>query len=480
MAALARLAVDGWPGSGYRRPMNDHAPAAAPSPPRPSPPHPLLTGAILPTLAVLSLPNILALTTQSLVVIAETSYIGAIGTEALAAMALVFPMIMLTQMMSSGAMGGGVSSAIARALGAGNEQRARSLALHAIIISIGAGLLFMAFFQTLGPAILRLLGGRDRVLDEAVAYLRTLFSGVVAIWMLNTFASIVRGTGNMRLPSLTIIGQALIQISLGGALSLGLGPFPRLGIAGVAIGQIVAFTIGAIFLFLMLRSGRLRLTLALRGIPLAGEQFKDILRVGALSCLSPMQSVLTVLIMSGLVARFGTEALAGYGIGVRLEFLLVPIAFAIGVASVPMVGMAIGAGDVARARRVAWMAGGLAGVVVGTVGLIAILAPDLWARLFTDSPTVLAATRTYLRASGGGFTFMGFGLAVYFAAQGSGRMLGPVLAGTARLIVIAGGGYALVTMGAPIESLFALVAVAMVVYGLAMAFALWITPWSRR
>lgn len=458
--------------------MNDHAPAAAPA--LASPPHPLLAGSILPTLAVLSLPNILALTTQSLVVIAETSYIGLIGTEALAAMALVFPMIMLTQMMSSGAMGGGVSSAIARSLGAGNEQRARSLALHAIIISIAAGLLFTLFFQTLGPAILRLLGGRDRVLAEALVYLRTLFSGVVAIWMLNTLASIVRGTGNMRIPSVTIIGQALIQITLGGALSLGLGPFPRLGIAGVAIGQIVAFTAGAVFLFVLLRSGRLRLTLALGGIPLEAEHFKDILRVGALSCLSPMQSVLTVLIMSGLAARFGTEALAGYGIGVRLEFLLVPIAFAIGVASVPMVGLAIGAGNIARARRVAWTAGALAGVIVGTVGLVAILAPDLWARLFTESPVVLAATRTYLKASGGGFAFMGFGLAVYFAAQGSGRMLGPVLAGTARLAVIASGGYWLVTSGGSIESLFGLVALAMIVYGLTMAFALWITPWSKR
>ena len=96
---------------------------------------------------------------------------------------------------------------------------------------------------------------------------------------------------------------------------------------------------------------------------LTREMFFDILRVGALASFSPLQTVLTVLILTRLVAGFGTEALAGYGIGARLEFLLVPIAFAVGVACVPMVGMAIGARDVARARRVAWTGGGRGGAV---------------------------------------------------------------------------------------------------------------------
>ena len=102
--------------------------------------HPLLTSSILPTLSRLSFPNIIALTTQSLVVVAETSYIGILGIEPLAAMALVFPMIMLTQMMSSGAMGGGVSSAISRALGANDALRARTLAVHALVISLIVGI----------------------------------------------------------------------------------------------------------------------------------------------------------------------------------------------------------------------------------------------------------------------------------------------------------------------------------------------------
>ena len=106
--------------------------------------------------------------------------------------------------------------------------------------------------------------------------------------------------------------------------------------------------------------------------------FVDILKVGAVSCLSPLQTVLTVLIFTKILAGYGTEILAGYGMGSRLEFLLTPIAFAFGVASVPMVGMAMGAGLVTRARQVAWTAGLASAITVGTIGLIVAAKPSLW------------------------------------------------------------------------------------------------------
>ena len=440
---------------------------------------PLLSAPILPTLARLSVPNVLALTIQAMVAIAETTYIGILGIEPLAAMALVFPMIMLTQMMSSGAMGGGVSSAISRALGAGEEARARRLVVHAVVISAIVGLAFTAFFLALGPAIYRMLGGQGGVFAQAIIYSNVLFSGVIFIWMFNTLASVVRGTGDMRTSSATVVGVAALQIVIGGCLSLGLGGFPRLGIAGVAIGQLAAYAAGSLFLLLLLRSGKLHLRLKFRGVSLERAMFFDILKVGAISCLSPLQSVLTVLILSGFIARFGTETLAGFGIGVRLEFLLIPIAFSIGVASVPMVGMAIGAGNVERARRVAWTAGSLAAVVVGLLGAVAIVEPDLWAAMFTSNLDVKSVSHLYLQTAGWGFAPMGFGLAIYFASQGSGRMLGAVLAGTVRLLAVVLGGLWLVSIGAGAQSFFALVAVAMLAYGLAMATGLVLTRWQR-
>lgn len=442
--------------------------------------NPLLTGAVLPTLLRLAVPNVLAMTMAVLVGVAETYYIGRLGTEPLAAMAVVFPFAMLTQMMSSGAMGGGVSSAVSRALGAGKLDRAQESALHATVIGGAVGVVYSILFLIFGPALYHLLGARGGVLQQAIGYGNVLFAGAVLVWLYNTLASVLRGTGNMKVPSVTILSTAVLQIILGGGMGLGLGPFPQLGMVGVAFGQIIATAAGVGYLFWYLLTGQGRLTLNFAGIKLRRELFVDILKVGALACLSPVQSVLATVIFTGLVARLGLLPLAGYGIGQRLEFLLIPIAFGIGVASVPMVGMAIGAGNVARARRVAWTAGGVSAFNLGLLGLIVSLAPDLWAGLFTRDTAVLDYARQYLRWAGPCFAFFGVGLTLYFASQGSGKVLGPVLASTLRLIIVGGAGAWLVANSAPAWHYFALVGATMVIYGLSTSAAIWFTPWGSQ
>jgi putative MATE family efflux protein len=444
------------------------------------PPASLLTGPILPTLLRLALPNVLALTMSVAVGIAETRYVGQLGAAPLAAMAVVFPLVMLVQMMSAGAMGGGVSSAVSRALGAGDEARARALAWHAVAIGTVAGVLTGVLLVGGGRTLYRLLGARGEVLELAAGYGTVLFSGSVLIWLLNTLASVLRGTGDMRVPSLVLLGTGGLQILLGGALGLGLGPVPRLGMPGIALGQVLASALGTAVLAGWLVSGRARLRLGWRGVALRGGLLADILKVGALACLSPVQTVLTAVIVTGLIAQLGLPALAGYAIGQRLEFLLVPIAFGIGVAAVPMVGMAIGAGDVARARRVAWTAGALSAVNVGLIGAVVAVAPELWATWFTDDPQVLAYASQYLRWAGPAFAAFGFGLTLYFASQGSGRVLGAVLAAGVRLALVAAAGAWLAARGAPAWQFFALVAVAMGVYGAGVAASVHFTRWGPR
>lgn len=439
----------------------------------------LRSGPILPTLLRLAVPNVLAMVLTVLVGIAETWYVGRLGTTPLAAMALVFPFAMLTGMLSAGAMGGGVSSAVSRALGAGDRARAATLAWHALAIGAGAGLLHTVLMLLAGPTLYRLLGGQGAVLAEAARYAAVLFAGAWLVWLSNTLASVLRGTGDMRAPSLGIVATAVLQILLGGLLCLGAGPVPALGMVGIAIGHIVATAAGVAFFLWYLLRGQDRLAMRWQGVRLQRAMFTDILRVGALACLSPLQSVLTVLIFTGLVARLGVLPLAGYGIGQRLEFLLIPIAFGIGVASVPMVGMAIGAGDVARARRVAWTAGALSAGNLALIGALVALAPDLWAGLFSRDAGVLEHARQYLRLAGPAFPLFGLGLTLYFAAQGSGKVLGPVLAGTVRLVLVAGVGAWLVAAQAPAGAYFALVAAGMVAYGLSTAAAVRLTPWGR-
>src|SRR6476661_8180480 len=317
----------------------------------------LVDGPILRTLLKLAWPNIIALGAGTCVVIAETSYIGRLGVEALAAMALVFPFTILTMTMSGGAMGGGVASAIARALGAGDVDRASTLAAHALLIGLCFGLAFMLGMLVFGPRLLELLGGRGNVLAHAVAYSQIFFGGAVLPWLMNTMAGILRGTGNMKLPSFLMLSSAVCQIILGGTLGLGLGPIPSFGMRGVAAASLIAYLVSISVMGWYMFSGRARVVPRIRGLHIQWSMFIDILKVGAVACFSPLQSVLTISIFTYMLAGFGTEILAGYGIGARLEFMLTSVAFAVGIASVPMVGMAVGAKRVARARRIAWIAG---------------------------------------------------------------------------------------------------------------------------
>src|SRR5262245_17732366 len=455
-------------------------PVEPPAPAPPPPSNPLLDDPILPRLLKMATPNALALGAGMAVVIAETSYVGKLGTQSLAAMALVFPFIMVTMTMSGGAMGGGVTSAIARALGARDDARASALAVHALMIAICFGATFTIVMLGFGRELLSLLGGRGRVLDEAMSYVHIFFAGAVIPWLMQTCSSILRGTGNMKLPSALVFSSAAIQISLGGALALGLGPFPQLGLAGVASGTLIAFSVSILAMSWFLISGNSRVKLSLKGFRFRKEMFFDILKVGAVSVFSPLQSVVTVTILTSLLARFGNEVLAGYGIGTRLEFMLTSIAFAIGVSATPMVGMAIGANRVARARRVAWTAAAVAFVTLGVIGVMLALFPQVWISMFTNDPAVRAAGSRYLHISSPMLAFIGLNMALYFASQGAAKIIGPVLSQTGRLAFVALGGSALAAANASETSYFILAAGSMVVLGLGTALAVLLTPWGPR
>jgi putative MATE family efflux protein len=445
-----------------------------------TPANALLDAPILRTLLQLAWPNVVALSAGTCVVIAETSYIGRLGVEPLAAMALVFPFVILTMTMSGGAMGGGVASAIARALGSGDADRASALASHALLIGLCFGLAFMLGMLIFGPALLEILGGRGSVLAHAVAYTQVFFGGAVLPWLMNSMAGILRGTGNMKLPSVMILCAAVLQVVCGGALGLGIGPIPQFGMRGVAAGTLIAFSISTSVMAWYLFSGRSRVVPKIAGLHVQWTMLADILKVGVISCFSPLQAVLTISIFTHLLAAFGTEILAGYGIGARLEFMLTSVAFAFGIASVPMIGMAIGAERVARARKVALTAGLVSFVSVGLIATFIAIFPDIWVDVFTGDPSVRAAGRQYLSTVAPMYAFIGLAMSMYFSSQGAAKMLGPVLAQTARLLFITAGGWWLAARHAPATDFFLLAAASMVLLGVLSASSVFLTRWGPK
>jgi putative MATE family efflux protein len=434
----------------------------------------LLTAPLLPTLLRLSAPGILLVAFQSMVSIGDTYFVGRLGTAPLAGLALVFPLLMLLQMTSAGAMGGGVSSAIARALGSGNAAGARRLVLHALVIAVGMGVAFTVLVLALGRPMYALLGGSGEVLAHAVAYSNVVFAGAIVVWLANTLSSVLRGTGNMLVPALALVLAACLHVPLSASLVLGLGPMPRLGISGAAIAYVISFGLAALGMAaVVFRPGS-----ALRPQPgdwtLERRLFREILRVGGISVLNAFQTVLTAVILTGFVGRHGAAALAGYGVGLRLELLQIPLVFAVGQALVVLVGTHVGAGQGGRAKRIAWLGAGLGASVSLVIGAIVALFPRLWVELFSSDPAVLDAGSAYLRTVAPFYPLLATGIALYFASQGAGQVLRMFLAGTARLVIVLAGGIVAVTLG----GLFGVIAVAMATFGLATVWATAKSDWG--
>jgi putative MATE family efflux protein len=441
----------------------------------------LLDGPIAPTLLALAMPNVVMLVVQVGLNVLEGYFVGWLGTDALAGVSVTFPLVMLMQTMSAGGMGGGVASAVARALGAGRRAEAAALVTHAVVIALVLAAAFSVVLLAGGPALYRAMGAEGAALDAALAYSNVIFAGAAAFWLFNTLAAVIRGTGNMLLPAGVVLGGGAGLAVLSPALIFGWGPLPRLGVRGAALALVAYYAAGAVLFLAYLLSARSLVRLTPAAISLRRALFGRILRVGAPSLVNNVQSNLTVVLLTALVGPFGSVALAGYGMGVRLEYLQIPIVFGFGSALVTMVGTNMGAGQRERAARVAWTGALMAAAVSETIGLAAAVFPHAWLGLFSHDPDVLAAGAAYLRSVGPVYGFFGLGLALYFASQGAGRLGWPLIASALRLVVAAGAGWVAIRWAhADLDGLFRVMAVALVAFGSTVAAAIYFGAWESR
>src|SRR5947207_8660173 len=146
----------------------------------------LLDGPIAPTLLALAVPNVLMLVAQVAINVLEGYFVGWLGTDALAGVSVTFPLIMLMQTMSAGGIGGGIASAVARALGGGRRAEADALVAHALVIGLALSAIFTAGLLWGGPALYAAMGGSGPSLDAALAYSGVIFAGALAVWLVNT------------------------------------------------------------------------------------------------------------------------------------------------------------------------------------------------------------------------------------------------------------------------------------------------------
>lgn len=438
----------------------------------------LLTGPIVPMLLRMAWPNVLVMLAQASIGLIETWWVAHLGTDALAGMALVFPPTMLMSMISAGAVGGAISAAIARALGQGRREDADALVAHAVAINILLGLAFTAMMLIWGRTIYQALGGSGAALEAALIYSNIVFAGNVGLWIMNALASAIRGSGNMLVPALVVSLGVVLLIPLSPLLIFGFGPIPAFGIAGGGIAVVTFNVVAVIVLALYIASGRN--PARFRRTRLRWSLAKDILRVGLLGAITSVQTNITIAVSTALVASVaGVGAVAGFGTGARLEYLIVPLSFGLGAPLVALVGTNIGAGQRERALRIALTGGGITFAVTEAIGLATAIWPDAWLGLFTHDAIALATGAAYLRTVGPFYGFFGLGLALYFASQGAGRIGWPLIAGTTRLVIALGGSWLVLRYTGSLPLMFAVLSAALTSYGVIITFAVSTGRWFR-
>ena len=404
-------------------------------------------------------------------------FVGHLGNQALASLALVFPFQALMQMMAGGAIGGGITSAVARAKGSGNINSAKTIAFNGLLIGIFMSLLYTITLGVFSVQIFNLLSDSEDVINDAAKYAKVAFGGAILTWVFFAFSSILRGLGDTYTPAKAIIIAGLIQIIMSGLFTLGLADIVDLGVTGPAAAMIISHALAVFFLLpKIIGSNAL---LSRQNCLFSWSAIYRILKVGGLGLLNSITIALTIVIITTFVAGFGTDALAGYGLGSRLELMLVPISFGIGAALTAAVGTNIGANQYNRARSIAKAGAFVTFFLTGVLGVVVAIIPWVWVDLFAVSGTAELFASSYLMIVAPFYGFFAGGMSLYFASQGTGSMIFPVLVNVVRFVVVSSICMLVLVFQFDIKWLFSGVSIGLLITGVGQFLCLYSSPWKK-
>ena len=426
--------------------MSEHQPTAA-----------LLALRPLRAIITLAAPTTAVMFIAAVSNILHTYFVSRLGDDAIAAVSLVFPIIMILITVVSGGLGTGVASGIARALGAGRAGDARAIAEHAIVITTGLAIGGSVLSEFGARGLFQLMGGTGVVLDQATLFSRVLFGGLLVSFTVGTFDSILRGAGNVRVPAMCSTLSLALQIAFTPLFMFVFG----LGLAGAPLATLTGQAIGLIprSRFIFGANSPIRPRLIPRD--LHPRHFTEILRVGVPASLSAALNYVTLMILTGTIARFGGTYLAAYGLGSRLDFLLFSLGFGVAAAGLTLVGMAVGAGRPELVRRYVTQTALVAAAVVAIPAVVVTLRPGLWIGAFTDAPAIHEIGADYFHTVGPTYFFIVISMVVASSFQALARAVVPLVVMIARVgLVLAAALVAVNVFHARAQAVFVIIAVA--------------------
>jgi len=386
-----------------------------------------LEGPIPRALVALAIPIMLANLLQTGYQLTDAFWVGRLGASAVAAISVSFPVTFLVIALGSGLAMAGATMA-AQYVGAGRQDMVNHVAAQTMLMVVITSVVFGAIGFVLAPTLLRLLGVAPEVYSGALGFLRVSFVGILFVFMYAMFQALMRGVGQTRIPLVIVAGTVLLNFVLDPLFIFGWGPLPGQGVMGAAYATLVTQALAAGLGMLVFLRGRHGIALSWRGFRPDPVYLKRAFFLGLPGSVELSTRALGLMVMSFLVASFGTLAIATYGVGSNiLQVITIPV-MGIAMAVATLVGQNIGAGNTARAERITWLGTAASFALLTLLGGVAWLCAPWLVRFFIpDDPAVIAGGAHFIRIMCLAWGGIGIQLCIVSAFRASGNMLSAMI-----------------------------------------------------
>jgi putative MATE family efflux protein len=382
-------------------------------------PHDYTSGSISRAIVLLAIPMVLEMLMESLFAVSDVFFVSRLGASAVATVGLTESMMIVVYTLAMGLAIGG-SAMVARRVGEKDPSAAARAAAQALMIGAVVSIVMGLAGALFAPQLLALMGAAPDVLATGTTFTRIMLGGSGTAFLLFVVNSAFRGAGDAAVSMRVLWLANGLNIVLGPLLIFGVGPFPELGVTGAAVATTIGRGIGLLFALRILTrgAGHLRLTRAHLVVEL--DTMRTLLRLSVNAAFQVLVGSLSWMVLIRLMAGFGSAAMAGYTIAVRMVMFCLLPAWGLGNAAATMVGQALGARDPARAKAAVWNAAKYNVIFLGAVAVLFELLTTPIVALFTQDPAIHDVAVPGLRFMAFGFPFFAFGMVLTQAFNGAG------------------------------------------------------------
>ncbi len=401
----------------------------------------LLEGKIGKTFIFLALPILVAMFMQTLFNIVDTYFVSRLGTEAIAAMGLTFPIFMLSVSLGSG-LSIGISSVVARSIGANDQEKTNNSAINGMFLALLLGLAFLVFGTLAIKPMLRFMGAEGEVHRLALNYIIIIVVAMPIKFLYFSIDGIFRGEGKTGLTMFILLGSTIMNIILDPLLIFGIGPFPKLGVTGAALATALSWTVGLAVAITFLLQKRSDIQLKFSDFKFKGKLVLEMLKVGLPSAVAQGTVAFTMIFVNKFAMDFSEAAVAAYALGFRIDSIAILPGVAFGSATIAMLGQNFGAKKYDRVKKIHRQS---LTIVMATMGVIAVFTlafPRVLLNIFLegsvdDTSMVLKHGVEYLRIMACSYIFIGIGMVSNASFQAIGKGLPTFITTAIRLFILA-------------------------------------------